>query len=92
MDWLISRQSEKLGRNRNMNWFKCLDILALLIQSVAAIVMYLNSPNNTENGSYLFDDYEYFRQIENKKNGRLKLGFLLLLIGIGLSLISTLIK
>jgi hypothetical protein len=75
-----------------MNWFKCLDILALLIQSVAAIVMYLNSPNNTENGSYLFDDYEYFRQIENKKNGRLKLGFLLLLIGIGLSLISTLIK
>jgi hypothetical protein len=75
-----------------MNWFKCLDVLALLIQSIAAIIMYLNSPDNIEKGDYLFDDYEYFRLLDIKKNKRLKFGFLLLLIGIAIALISTAIK
>jgi hypothetical protein len=75
-----------------VNWLKCIDISALLIQLIAAIIMFLNSPNNTETNAAFFDDYDEVRPIENKRNKRLKSGFLLLLIGITISLLSTLIK
>jgi hypothetical protein len=76
-----------------LDYFKCLDILALVIQLSGAIMMFLNSPNNTSSIDPLLDDYEEEAQpIEDKKNKRLKQGFLLLLIGILITLISTVIK
>ncbi len=43
-------------------------------------------------GGYGFDDYEHFRQIGIQRNKRLRFGFLLLVIGIAISLVSTMIK
>ncbi|MBW4890955.1 hypothetical protein KXQ82_14605 [Mucilaginibacter sp. HMF5004] len=75
-----------------MNWYKFIDVLALFIQLFGASLMYLNSPNNTEKGDYLFDEYDQIKVIEDQKNRRLKSGFLLLVFGIVVSLISTILK
>jgi hypothetical protein len=76
-----------------MNCLKYVDVAALLIQLLATILMYLNSPDNTAKGFHMFgEDDEKFRRIDNKRNKRLRFGFLLLLIGIAISLISTIIK
>jgi len=75
-----------------IDYFKCLDILALLVQLVGAFIMYKNSPNNTETNASFFDDYDQVKPIEEKKNENLKRGFLLLVIGILIALISTILK
>jgi len=75
-----------------MNWLKCIDVLALLIQLAGAVLMYLNSPNNTETNASFFDDYDDVKPVEDQKNKRLKNGFLLLVIGILISLVSIIIK
>jgi hypothetical protein len=66
------------------------DALALIIQFIGAIVMYNNSPINRTTGTTHGGVYN--PAPVNKKNRNLRNGFLLLSIGIILSLISLLIK
>jgi len=56
---------------------------------VGAIMMYCNSPNNTNQGDSTFEDANRFIKINNYKNKKLRFGFLLLAIGLIISLIAT---
>jgi len=67
-----------------------LDIVSLLIQLGAAVVMFKNSPINTITGTQLGGNYD--KSIPDLKNKRLKNGFRLLAIGISISVISLLLK
>lgn len=75
-----------------MSWFKTIDSIALAVQFAGAIIMFLNSPDNTRRGDPTFDSYEQLRQIDIKKNKMLRVGFLLLSVGITIALVSTLLK
>ena len=75
-----------------MNWLKCVDIIALLIQLIAATIMYLNSPVNRHIVLYTREENEKFIKNNNLKNKRLKQGFLLLVIGLAISLITTILN
>ena len=69
---------------------KLLDIVALVIQFLGAFIMYKNSPINRITGTMFGGDYD--QSIPNRKNKLLKTGFLLLSIGVLLSLISLILK
>jgi hypothetical protein len=71
-------------------FLKLLDIVALLIQFAGALLMYLNSPVNRITGNTHGGNFDH--TIPNRKNKKLKFGFLLLSLGIILSLLSLLIK
>ena len=76
-----------------MNWklaTDILDILSLLVQFLGAIIMYLNSPINRITGNTHGGNYD--QSIPKKKNQNLKNGFLLLSVGIILSIVSLLLK
>ena len=69
---------------------KILDVVSLITQFVGGLVMYKNSPINrptgiTHGGNYNSEPFK-------KRNIRLGAGFLILTIGIFLSIISLLIK
>lgn len=68
-----------------------LDILALIIQIIATILMFLNSPSNKPEGNFIYsDDPDYL--LPKRKNKWLKKGFLILCIGFMLQLISLFTK
>jgi hypothetical protein len=67
-----------------------LDILALIIQFIGAIIMYQNSPINKLTGAMFGGNYN--EDIPRQKNRRLRFGFLLLASGILISLVSLLLK
>lgn len=72
---------------------KFLDVLALVIQFIGVWLMYKNSPiNKMLSGTGWGDDGAKKRKELEDKNKLIRCGFLILAIGIGLSLISLIIK
>jgi len=69
---------------------KIIDIIALVIQFIGALLMYLNSPINRITGTQFGGNYDNTKP--NLKNKILKIGFLVLSIGILFSIISLLLK
>jgi hypothetical protein len=67
-----------------------IDLLALSIQIIAAVLMFLNSPVNRPNGSFLVNNIDF--ETPQKRNYRLRLGFMLLCIGFILQMGSLIIK
>jgi hypothetical protein len=67
-----------------------LDILALVIQLTGSIIMFRNSPINRVTGTQLGGDYD--KELPKLKNYKLKVGFLLLAVGIFISIVSLLLK
>jgi hypothetical protein len=71
-------------------FLKVLDLIALLIQLVGAIVMYYNSPQNRATGTQSGGDYN--NEKAAMKNRMLSWGFLLLAVGIALSIILLIVR
>jgi hypothetical protein len=72
-----------------MNWIKILNIISILIQFSGAFLMYINSPVNQNIALYTREENQKFIKTNNDKNRKLKYGFLLLVIGLFISLITT---
>ena len=66
------------------------DLIALLIQIVASILMFLNSPMNKPQGSFMVNKVDVATPL--KRNNKLRFGFLLLCIGFVLQMASLLMK
>lgn len=75
-----------MGRVTNI-----LDLLALIIQIMATIIMFFNSPSNKPEGSFIYSGNPDFTT-PKRKNRWLKNGFLILCLGFILQLISLIIK
>ena len=68
----------------------CIDITALVIQIIATILMFSNSPFNKPSGAFMPKKIDF--EIPNKRNKRLNFGFKLLCIGFVLQMISLMTK
>jgi hypothetical protein len=67
-----------------------IDLIALVVQIIATVFMFLNSPMNIPSGAFLVDKVDY--STPNKQNKRLKLGFKLLCVGFVLQMFSLIMK
>ncbi|WP_377184716.1 hypothetical protein [Mucilaginibacter ximonensis] len=72
---------------------KIADALALILQFVGTLFMYLNSPVNKPEGVvYLKNFGETSFAVPKRRNKMLRVGFLTLAIGCGVALISLILK
>jgi len=69
-----------------------IDFISLGLQLVGAVIMYRNSPVNQMPWGSTFADASMFRKKFKKKNDWLRYGFLILAVGVCLSLASLFIK
>lgn len=67
-----------------------IDLIALIIQIIATIQMFFNSPINKPNATFSFPSVDF--ETPKRRNKRLRLGFLFLCIGFILQMISLIIK
>jgi len=74
------------------HWIKILNVAAILIQFSGAVLMYMNSPDNTQKGFPGFGDADRGIKISNNKNRKLKYGFLLLVLGLFISLLTAILN
>lgn len=93
---LLTIMAESVSTNNqtknNMTFLvKILDILALIIQFSGALIMYMNSPENSITTAREFGDTVYERAVKNK-NWWLNKGFLILSIGIFVAILSLVLR
>lgn len=67
-----------------------IDLIALIIQIIATVFMFFNSPINKPSIAFSYPSVDM--KTPQKRNQRLRLGFLLLCIGFILQLSSLIIK
>lgn len=67
-----------------------LDLIALLIQITASVIVYLNSPVNKPMGLFMSNNVDM--KTPELRNRKLRFGFLLLCVGFCIQLLSSITK
>ena len=75
-----------------MNLIKILNLIAVFIQFFGALLMYLNSPINQHIVLYTREENQKLIKRNHIKNKRLKQGFLLLTVGLLISVVATILS